>query len=117
MKDYDQIAYEIFQVFLIRLLLNMLMKFSSRDAVKRRDSFFSAKLLAYIANEFLDHNKPHYKQIRLSLKQVSQLYNDQGGRENKFVSEEEISNFRDLIEKPLEGKILLSNEKVPEEIT
>jgi hypothetical protein len=35
LKDYDQIAYEIFQVFLIKLLLNMLLKFSSRDHAKR----------------------------------------------------------------------------------
>jgi hypothetical protein len=35
LKDYDQIAYEIFQVFLIKLLLNMLLKFSSRDFAKR----------------------------------------------------------------------------------
>jgi hypothetical protein len=61
LKDYDQIAYEIFQVFLIKLLLNMLLKFSSRDQLKRQDSYNSAKMLAHIANEYLDHNKPHYK--------------------------------------------------------
>jgi hypothetical protein len=60
LKDYDQIAYEIFQVFLIKLLLNMLLKFSSRDELKRKDSYNSAKLLAHIADEYLDHKKPHY---------------------------------------------------------
>jgi hypothetical protein len=39
----------------------MLLKFSSRDLAKRQDSYASAKLLAHIANEYLDHNKPHYK--------------------------------------------------------
>lgn len=48
LKDYDQIAYEVFQVFLIKLLLNMLVKFSSRDEIKRRDCFRSAKLLLAI---------------------------------------------------------------------
>jgi hypothetical protein len=33
------------------------------------------------------------------------------------VTDEEISAFRALIEKPLEGRIVLNNEKMPEEIT
>lgn len=61
LKDYDCFAYEIFQVFLIKLLLNMLLKFSNRDQAKRADAFLSGKLLAYIAEQFLDHQKPHYK--------------------------------------------------------
>ena len=116
LKDYDQIVFEVFQVFLVKLILNMLVKFSSRDEKKRRDSYMSAKLLLAIANQFLDKKKPHYKQIKLSLSEVTKLYIDQGAKENKFVSDQEIQDFRDLIEKPLEGKITIDTETMPEEI-
>jgi hypothetical protein len=33
------------------------------------------------------------------------------------VTDKEIADFRALIEKPLEGKIMVANEKMPEEIT
>jgi len=35
LKDYDQIVFEVFQVFLVKLILNMLVKFSSKDELKR----------------------------------------------------------------------------------
>lgn len=95
----------------------MLVKFSSRDASKRKDSYFSAKLLLAIANQFLDQNKPHYKQIKMSLSQVAALYAEQASKDNRFVSDEEIQSFKNLVEKPLDGKITLSQEKMPLEIT
>ena len=53
-----------------------------------------------MANQFLDKKKPHYKQIKLSLSEVAKLYHQQSTKENKFVTDEEIKDFRDLIEKP-----------------
>ena len=49
MADYDQIGQEIIQVFLIRLLTNMVFKYKLTNPIHREEAFNSAKLLAILS--------------------------------------------------------------------
>lgn len=59
--EFDSIASEIIQVFIVRLIVTMRLKFNSRDKAMRKECFIAAKLLAAISSSYLDSKKIHYK--------------------------------------------------------
>ena len=62
-SDHDTMAKELIQVFIVKLMNNMALKYKSEDAKQRHDSYMSAKLLCIISNQFLNKEKVHFKQF------------------------------------------------------
>jgi len=60
-SDYDNIVSEIIQVFIVKLLVNLQMKYKSSESSDKRDAYYTAKLLCTISKQFLDETKPHFK--------------------------------------------------------
>ena len=68
-------AKELIQVFIIKLINNMTLKYKSEDPKQRKDSYLSAKLLCIISNQFLNKDKVHYKQFQMLFNQICQYIN------------------------------------------
>lgn len=71
-NDYDTIVSEVIQVFIIKLIINLVVKYRSEDDKERRDALYSCKLLAIISTQFLEEKKPHYRQFEAIFNEVVQ---------------------------------------------
>ena len=96
MSGYDQIGLEIIQVFLLKLLINMVLKYRSTNEGHRRDAFNSAKLIALLSSQFFDKNKTHYKQVDASLCEVLLWVNKQKDMSDQTLTQEEILNYSSM---------------------
>ena len=89
-SDMDTIGSEIIQTFIIKLIVNMRLKFAVRDARLRRECLLAARLLAAISSTYLDKNKIQYKQFASTFTEIVLWYNKQKDIPNAFVEKEEI---------------------------
>jgi hypothetical protein len=60
-NDLDTIASEIIQTLIIKLVVNLRLKYAVRDKRIRGECLIAAKLLAAISSTYLDKNKIQYK--------------------------------------------------------
>lgn len=59
--EHDYMIKELIQVFIVKLMNNMVLKFKSQDKDERYDAYMSAKLLCVLSNQFLNKTKIHDK--------------------------------------------------------
>lgn len=98
-SDMDTIGSEIIQTFIIKLIVNMRLKFAVRDARLRRECLLAARLLAAISSTYLDKNKIQYKQFASTFTEIVLWYNKQKDIPNAFVEKEEIRDIIDIYNK------------------
>lgn len=61
--DYDSIPKEFIQVFIIRHIINMVVKVHSPSQAARRDALCSAQLLSVLALHIMDKRQVYYNQF------------------------------------------------------
>ena len=89
---------------MLKLLVNMVLKYKSVNEGHRRDAFNSAQLLAIISSQYFDKGKTHYKQIDSSITEVCQWVHKQKEQAEPAASQDEIQRYLQMFQKFRKGQ-------------
>jgi hypothetical protein len=95
-SDFDNIAIEIIQVFILNLIINMYNKYRSSKENKRRDAQMSAKLASVILVQFFDKRRPHFRQFEQALAEITTWNNKEKNKKECYISSQEIDFYANL---------------------
>jgi hypothetical protein len=102
--DYDQITKEVMQVFIIRLIINMVLKARTNKRDHTLDALQSAQLCGILALHFMDQKLVYHKQFEKSFKDtciyIQQNYSEEDRKPwvqlYKLYTKKELSNINIL---------------------
>ena len=103
-SEYDHIAFDVLQVFVVKHIVNIVMKFRSYDEDQRNDALTSAQLnLILVSQFFLKRKSQTVKQFEHTISEVCNWHSKIKKEKECFISTQEIDTWQSILQKLKKG--------------